>query len=126
MIYCSVKYCCSNSSIPGVILHSIKIPNHPAYHWSTLWPLEVCVRGLYHSWWFCVHKLSMFIYLSLSLPITQIPFCSWSLSLLQRRRITSLGFKWSLQSHLLWVYKIDQLFTILIQKCVGFKRDLKW
>ena len=24
MIYCSVKYCCSNSSIPGVILHSIR------------------------------------------------------------------------------------------------------
>ena len=67
MIYCSVKYCCSNSSIPGVILHSImksiKTPNHPAYHWSTLWPLEVWVRGLYNSWWFCVHKLSMFIYL---------------------------------------------------------------
>ena len=69
MIYCSVKYCCSNSSIPGVILHSImksfKIPNHPAYHWSTLWPLEVWVRGLYNSRWFCVHKLSMFIYLSM-------------------------------------------------------------
>ena len=71
MIYCSVKYCCSNSSIPGVILQSnmksIKTPNHPAYHWSTLWPLEVWVRGLYNnSWWFCViHKLSMFIYLSM-------------------------------------------------------------
>ena len=69
MIYCSVKYCCSNSSIPGVILHSImkpiKTPNHPAYHWSTHWPLEVWVRGLYNSWWFCVHKLSMFIYLSM-------------------------------------------------------------
>ena len=69
MIYCSVKYCCSNSSIPGVNLHSImksiKTPNHPAYHWSTLWPLEVWVRGLYNSWWFCVHKLSMFIYLSM-------------------------------------------------------------
>ena len=39
--------------------------NHPAYHWSTLWPLEVWVRGLYNSWWFCVHKLSMFIYLSM-------------------------------------------------------------
>jgi len=66
MIYCSVKYCCSNSSIPGIILHSImksiKTPNHPAYYWSTLWPLEVfIVRGLYKSWWFCVHKLSMFI-----------------------------------------------------------------
>ena len=71
MIYCSVKYCCSNSSIPGVILHSImkfiKTPNHPTYHWSTLWPLEVWVRGLYNSWWFCVHKLSMFIYLSMGL-----------------------------------------------------------
>ena len=53
MIYCSVKYCCSNNSIPGVILHSImksiKTPNPPAYHWSTLWPLEVWVRGLYNS-----------------------------------------------------------------------------
>ena len=69
MINCSVNYCCSNSSIPGVILHSImksiKTPNHPAYHWSTLWNLKVWVRGLYNSWWFCVHKLSMFIYLSM-------------------------------------------------------------
>ena len=48
MMYCSMKYCCSNS-----------------YHWSTLWPLEVWVRGLYNSWWFCVHMLSMFIYLSM-------------------------------------------------------------
>ena len=73
MIYCSVKYCCSNSSIPGVILHSnmksIKTPNHPAHHWSTLWPLEVWVHGLYNSWWFCVHKLSMFIYLSMVNPL---------------------------------------------------------
>ena len=47
-------------------MKSIKTPNHPAYHWSyTLWPLEVWVRGLYNSWWFCVHKLSMFIYLSM-------------------------------------------------------------
>ena len=72
MIYCSVKYC-SNSSIPGVILHSImksiyKTPNHPAYHWSTLWLLEVC--GLYNSWWFCVQKLSMFIYLSMAITFS--------------------------------------------------------
>ena len=71
MIYCSVKYCCSNSSIPGVILHSImksiKTPNHPAYHRSTLWPLEVWVRGLYNSWWFWEHKLSMLIYLSMEI-----------------------------------------------------------
>ena len=70
IIYCSVKYC-SNSSIPRVILHSIiksiKKPNHPAYHRSTLWPLEVRVPGLYNSWWFSVHKLSMFIYLSMVL-----------------------------------------------------------
>ena len=69
MIYCSVKYC-SNSSIHGVNLHSImksiKTPNHPAYHWSTLWPLEVWVRGLYNCRWFCVHKLSLFIYLSMN------------------------------------------------------------
>ena len=67
MIYCSVKYCCSNSSIPGVILHSImksiKTPNHPAYHWSTLWHLEVWVRGLYKSWWFAyISYLCLFIY----------------------------------------------------------------
>ena len=73
--YCSVKkYCCSNSSIPGVILHSImksiKTPNHPAHHWSTLWPLEAWVRGLYNSWWFSVHKLSMFIYLSMVLYLS--------------------------------------------------------
>ena len=52
MIYCSVKYRCSNSSIPGVILHSI-------------YKIEVWVRGLYNSWVFCVHKRSMFIYLSM-------------------------------------------------------------
>ena len=46
-------------------MKSIKTPNHPAYHWSTLWPLEVWVRGLYNSRWFCAHKLSMFIYLSM-------------------------------------------------------------
>ena len=73
IIYCSLNYCCSNSSIPGVILHSImksiKTPNHPAFHWSILWPLEVWVRGLYNSWWFCVHKLSMFIYLSMIEPL---------------------------------------------------------
>ena len=69
MIYYSVKYCCSNSSIPGVILHcimkSIKTPNHPAYHWSTLWPLEVWVRGLYNSWWYFafISYLCLFIYL---------------------------------------------------------------
>jgi len=48
-----------------IIMKSTKTPNHPAYHWSTHWPLEVWVRGLYNSWWFCVHKLSMFIYLSM-------------------------------------------------------------
>jgi len=46
-------------------MKSIETPNHPAYHWSTLWPLEIWVRGLYNSWWFCVHELSMFIYLSM-------------------------------------------------------------
>jgi len=75
MIYCSLKYSCSNSSIPGVSLHSImksiKTPNHPAYHWSTLWPLELWVGGLYNPWWFCVHKLSMFIYLSMAHKLSQ-------------------------------------------------------
>ena len=36
---------------------------------NTHWPLEVWVRGLYNSWWFCVHKLSMFIYLSIRITI---------------------------------------------------------
>ena len=31
--------------------------------------LEVWVRGLYNSWWFCVHQLFMFIYLSMLLYI---------------------------------------------------------
>ena len=44
-------------------MKSIKTPNHPAYHWSTLWPLEVWVGGLHNSWWFCVHKLSMFLFI---------------------------------------------------------------
>ena len=48
-------------------MKSIKTPNQPAYHQSTLWPLEVWVRGLYNSWWFCAHKLSMFIYLSMGI-----------------------------------------------------------
>ena len=52
----------------NIIMKSIKIPNHPAYHWITLWPLEVWVRELYNSWLFCVHKLSMFIYLSMGKP----------------------------------------------------------
>ena len=56
-----------------IIMKSIKTPNHPAYHWSTLWPLEVWVRGLYNSWWFCVHKLS-FIYLSMGSTQTEIYF----------------------------------------------------
>ena len=69
MIYCSGKYCCSNSSIPGVILHSImksiKTPNHPTYHWSALWPLEVRVRGLYNSlhYFAYISYLCLFIYL---------------------------------------------------------------
>ena len=53
-----------------IIMKSIKTSNHPAYHWNTLWPLEVRVRGLYNSWWFCVHKLSMFIYLSMVVTTT--------------------------------------------------------
>ena len=43
-------------------MKSIKTPNHPSYHWSTLRPLEEWVHGLYNS---CLHKLSMFIYLSM-------------------------------------------------------------
>ena len=55
-----------------IIMKSIKTPNHPDYHWSTLWPLEVWVRGLYNSWWFCVHKLSTFIYLSMFFTVSQL------------------------------------------------------
>ena len=29
---------------PELFMKSIKTPNHPAYHWSTLWPLEVWTR----------------------------------------------------------------------------------
>ena len=46
-------------------MKSIKTSHHPAYRWSTLWPLELWVRGLYNYWLFCVLKLSMFIYLSM-------------------------------------------------------------
>ena len=109
-----------HSSITGVILHSImksiKTPNHPAYHWSTLSPLEVWVRGLYNSWWFCVHKLSMFIYWSmvmktmLIVPLGESPETNklmnstrnlsiWSetVSFLRYGRFINLGFilhKW--------------------------------
>ena len=105
MIYCSVKFCFSNSYIPGVILHSImksiKTPNHPAYHWSTLRPLEVWVRGLDNSWWFCVHKLSMFIYLSMRMtPET------WKL----------LGFK-----NYLLLFICQSNFTYLILKAQSEK-----
>ena len=47
----------------------IKTPNDPAFHWSTLWPLEVWFHGLYNSYnsgWFCIHNwynLCLFIYL---------------------------------------------------------------
>ena len=51
-------------------MKSIKTPNHPAYHWSTLWPLEVWVLGLYKPWWFCIHKLSMFISINVELTST--------------------------------------------------------
>ena len=54
MIYCSVKYCCPYIYILLIL----------EVHFE---PLEVWVRGLYNSWWFCVHKLSMFIYLSMVL-----------------------------------------------------------
>ena len=61
------------------LFYTIKTPNHPTYHWSTLCPLEVWVRGLYNSWWFCVHKLSMFIYLSMGYPTraNSSPFWTW-------------------------------------------------
>ena len=45
-----------------IFMKSIKTPNHPAYHWSPLWPLEVWVRGLYNSWWFCDIYVYLFIY----------------------------------------------------------------
>jgi len=42
--------------------------------------VEVCVRWLYNSWWFCVHKLSMFIYLSMykrfKCTIASFDFCN--------------------------------------------------
>ena len=48
-------------------MKSIKTQNQPAYRWSALWPLKLWVRGLYNSWWFCGHKLSIFIYLSMGI-----------------------------------------------------------
>ena len=31
-----------------------------ACHWSTLWPLEVWVHGLYSSGWFCVNEVIVY------------------------------------------------------------------
>ena len=60
MIYCSVSGL--------IIMKSIKTPTTPLIiEVHVLLPQEVWVRGLYNSWWFCVHKLSMFIYLSMSI-----------------------------------------------------------
>ena len=117
MIYCSVKYCCLNSSIPGVILHSImksiKTPYQPACHWSTLWPLEVWVRGMYNSWWFCVHKLSMFIYLSM----LKYGWCLLELySMFQdlSRRSIETGF-WRIWDAAI-IHKIRTLFRLEFKK----------
>ena len=51
-----------------IIMKSLKTLNHPACLWSTLWPLEVWVHGLKNSGLFCVHKLSLFIYLAKDRP----------------------------------------------------------
>ena len=80
MIYCSVKYCCSNSSIPGVILHSsmtsIKNTKPPRLSLKyTLTPRSM--SSLYNSWWFCVHKLSMFIYSSMGISWIIIYLLQW-------------------------------------------------
>lgn len=42
MIYCSVKYCCSNSSIPGVILHSIREEWLNLVDWKRPNPNVIC------------------------------------------------------------------------------------
>jgi len=103
-VYCSVKYCCSNSSIPEVILHSImksiKKPNHPAYHLSTLWPLEVWVHAkiaipnsqkslksflwssMNYIWMLIIRNLALYyklifsVYHQISIEIHKFPFPS--------------------------------------------------
>ena len=68
MIYCSVKYWCSNSSIPGVILHSIfEIQTIPLIIEVNFDHKSMSSRTVQLSWWFCVHKLSMFIFSSMRL-----------------------------------------------------------
>ena len=42
MIYCEVKYCCSNSSIPGVILHSIREEWLNLVDWKRPNPNVIC------------------------------------------------------------------------------------
>ena len=42
MIYCSVKYCSSNSSIPGVILHSIREEWLNLVDWKRPNPNGIC------------------------------------------------------------------------------------
>ena len=42
MIYCSVKYCCSNSSIPEVILHSIREEWLNLVDWKRPNPNVIC------------------------------------------------------------------------------------
>jgi len=69
-------------------MKSIKTPNHPAYNLSTLWPQEVWVRGLYNSWWFCVHKPSMFIYLSMGILYSEclLRINRWINELIDKRK----------------------------------------
>ena len=42
MIYCSVKYCCSKSSLPGVILHSIREEWLNLVDWKRPNPNVIC------------------------------------------------------------------------------------
>ena len=44
MIYFSVKYCCSNSSIPGVILHSIREEWLKLVDWKRPNPNVICIE----------------------------------------------------------------------------------
>ena len=66
-------------------MKSIKTQNQPAYRWSALWPLKLWVRGLYNSWWFCGHKLSIFIYLSMGI-------CHFAKALLDDKKTIKSNF----------------------------------
>ena len=97
-----------------IIMKSIQTPNPPAYHGSTLWPLEVWVRGLCNSWWFCVHKLCLFIYLWKVLRIknTSSPRNYWS------HFWSDKGFKGTVVNRTMCALEFWFIFIILVMRNV--------